>query len=322
MKAIVQDRYGTAEVLQLKEIDRPPVGDDDVLVRVRAAGIHQGDWHLMTGLPYIARLGLGLRRPRTSVRGMDVAGVVEAVGKDVTQFQPGDEVFGWCEGSFAEYARAPQSHFLRKPSGLSFEQAAVVPISGMTALQGLRDAGKVQAGQRVLVIGAAGGVGSFAVQIAKALGGQVTGVCSTTKIELVRSIGADHIVDYTREDFTRSAQRYDLIIDTAGRRPLRQLRRALSPAGTLVLVGGEGGDRLLGGFQRHIWAALLSPFVRQQLRMLVSVERSEDLAVLRDLIDAGSVTPLIDRTYPLCDTAEAMRHLARGHAAGKTVISV
>ncbi len=322
MKAIVQDRYGTADILQLKEIDRPPVGDDDVLVRVRAAGIHQGDWHLMTGLPYIARLGLGLRRPRTSVRGMDVAGVVEAVGKDVTQFQPGDEVFGWCEGSFAEYARAPQSHFLRKPSGLSFEQAAVVPISGMTALQGLRDAGKVQAGQRVLVIGAAGGVGSFAVQIAKALGGQVTGVCSTTKIELVRSIGADHIVDYTREDFTRSAQRYDLIIDTAGRRPLRQLRRALSPAGTLVLVGGEGGDRLLGGFQRHIWAALLSPFVRQQLRMLVSVERSEDLAVLRDLIDAGSVTPLIDRTYPLCDTAEAMRHLARGHAAGKTVISV
>ena len=322
MKAIVQDRYGSADVLKLSEIDRPPVGVEDVLIRVVAAGVHQGDWHLMTGLPYFARLGLGLRRPKVIVRGMDVAGIVEAVGKDVTQFQPGDEVFGWCGGSFAEYAQAPQSHFLGKPSRLTFEQAAATPISGMAALHGLRDAGKIQAGQRVLVIGAAGGVGSFAVQIAKALGAEVTGVCSTTKVELVRSIGADHVIDYTREDFTRSVKRYDLILDTAGRRPLGQLRRALSPTGTLVLVGGEGGDRWLGGFQRHIWAAMLSPFVAHNLRMLVSVENSKDLAVLKDLIDAGSVTPVIDRTYRLTEAADAMRHLARGHAAGKTVITV
>jgi NADPH:quinone reductase-like Zn-dependent oxidoreductase len=322
MQAIVQDRYGTADVLELKEIDRPPVGDDEVLVRVRAAGVHQGDWHLMTGLPYIARLGLGLRGPKSRIRGMDLAGTVEAVGKTVTQFQPGDDVFGWCDGTFAEYVRAPQSHFLAKPSRLTFEQAAAVPISGIAALRGLRDSGGIQAGQQVLVIGAAGGVGSFAVQIAKAFGAEVTGVCSTPKVDLVRSIGADHVVDYTREDFTRSPRRYDLILDTAGRRRLRDLRRVMTPAGTLVLVGGEGGDPWLGGFQRHIWAAMLSPFVRHHLRMLYSVERNEDLATLKDLIDAGKVTPVIDRTYSLRDAPDAMRYLAQGHAAGKTVITV
>ena len=322
MKAIVQDRYGPADVLELREIDRPEVGDDDVLVRVKAAGIHQGDWHFMTGLPYLARLGMGLRRPKSIVRGMDVAGTVEAVGNGVTRLQPGDEVFGWCDGSFAEYARAPQSHFLPKPACLTFEQAAAVPVSGIAALHGIRDAGRVQAGQKVLVIGAAGGVGSYAVQIARAFGADVTGVCSTGKAELVRSIGAAHVVDYTREDFTRSEPRYDLIVDTAGRRPLRRLRRALTPTGTLVLVGGEGGGRWLGGFQRHIGAALLSPFVRHQLRMLLSIERGEDLAVLKELIEAGKVTPVIDRTYPISEVPDAMRHLAAGRAAGKTVITV
>jgi NADPH:quinone reductase-like Zn-dependent oxidoreductase len=322
MQAIVQDRYGSADVLKLKEIDQPRVDDDEVLVRVHAAGVHQGDWHFMTGLPYLARLGMGLRKPKSKIRGMDLAGTVEAVGKDVTQLRPGDDVFGWCDGTFAEYVRAPQSQFLPKPSRLTSEQAAAVPISGIAALQGLRDAGKIQAGQRVVVIGAAGGVGSFAVQIAKALGAHVTGVCSAAKVELVRSMGADHVVDYTRLDFTRSPERYDLILDTAGRRPLRQLRRVLTPTGTLVLVGGEGGDRWLGGFQRHIWAAMLSPFVRHQLRMLYSVERTEDLAALKELIDDGKVTPVIDRTYPLREAPDAMRYIAQGHAAGKTVITV
>jgi len=323
MKAIVQDRYGSADVLELKEIDRPAVGNGDVLVKVHAAAAHQGDWHLMTGRPYLVRImGFGLRRPKTTVRGMDVAGRVEAVGTSVTQFQPGDEVFGWCNGSFAEYACAPVSNFLPKPARLTFEQAAAVPISGMTALQAVRDTGQVRAGQKVLITGAAGGVGSFAVQIAKAFGAEVTGVCSTTKADLVRSIGADHVIDYTREDFTRGGQRYDVIVDTAGRRPLRHLRRALGPAGMLVLVGGEGGDRWLGGFDRQLRAVLLSPFVRQHLRMLVSVERQEDLAVLKEMIEARMVTPVIDRRYPLSETPEAIRYLAQGHAIGKTVINV
>lgn len=322
MKAIVQDRYGSADVLKLKEIERPKVGTGDVLVRVQAAGVHQGDWHLMTGRPFLVRvMGYGLRRPKTRVRGTDVAGRVEAVGPNVTQFQPGDEVFGWCSGAFAEYVSAPASNFVPKPTRLTFEQAASVAATGITALQALRDSGQVRAGQKVLVIGAAGGVGTFAVQIAKALGADVTGVCSTTKIDLVRSLGADDVIDYTREDFTRSARFWDLIIDTAGRRSLRDLRRALSHAGTLVLVGGEGGDRWLGGFQRGIGAALLSPFVRQNLRMLVSLERNEDLAVLSEMIEAGQVTPLIDRTYPLSEASDAIRHIAQGRAAGKTVIT-
>jgi NADPH:quinone reductase-like Zn-dependent oxidoreductase len=322
MQAIVQDRYGSADVLQLKDIDQPAVAAGEVVIRVRAAGVHQGDWHYMTGLPYVARLGLGLRRPKVSVRGMDVAGVVESVGDGVHTLRAGEEVFGWCNGSFAEFAHGPAANFLPKPARLTFEQAAAVPISGMTALQGLRDSGRIQAGQAVTVVGAAGGVGSFAVQIAKAYGARVTGVCSTAKVDLVRSIGADDVIDYTREDFTRNGKRYDLILDTAGRRPVGALRRALLPRGTLVIVGGEGGDRWLGGLQRQIGAALLSPFVRHQLRMLVSPERAADLAVLKDLIDAGKVTPVIDRTYRLRETADALRHLATGHAAGKTVIAV
>ncbi len=230
MQAIVQDRYGSPDVLQLKEIDQPPIADGEVVIRVRAAGVHQGDWHYMTGLPYVARLGLGLRRPKAPIRGMDVAGVVHAVGDGVTRLKVGDEVFGWCDGSLAEFAHGPEGNFLLKPARLTFEQAAAVAMSGMTALQGLRDSGRIQAGQEVLVVGAAGGVGSFAVQIAKAYGARVTGVCSTAKIGLVRSIGADDVIDYTREDFTRAGKRYDLILDTAGRRPVGALRRALRPA--------------------------------------------------------------------------------------------
>ena len=244
MKAIVQDKYGSPDVLQLKDIDKPAVGDKDVLVRVHAADVDRGVWHLMTGLPYLLRLaGGGLRRPKVRVGGKDVAGRVEAVGANVTQFQPGDEVFGICHGSFAEYARANADKLAPKPANLTFEQAAAVPDSGSTALRGLRDAGKLKPGQHVLVIGAGGGVGTFAVQIAKALGAEVTGVCSTTKVDMVRSLGADHVIDYTRDDFTGSGQRYDLILDIAGNRPLSHLRRVLTRRGTLVIIGGEGGDR-------------------------------------------------------------------------------
>ena len=241
MKAITQDRYGDLDVLDFSEIDRPVPGGDEVLVRVRAAGLHRGDWHVMTGLPYLIRIvvpSLGLRKPKVPVRGMDVAGVVEAVGANVTRFQPGEEVFGWCEGAFAEYASAPQDQLAAKPATLSFEQAAVVPISGFAALQGLRDVGEIQAGQRVLVIGAAGGVGSFAVQLAKGFGAEVTGVASTSQLELVGSIGADEVLDYTRQDVTDGTRHWDLILDTAGRRPLSRLRRALTPAGTLFILGG------------------------------------------------------------------------------------
>jgi NADPH:quinone reductase-like Zn-dependent oxidoreductase len=324
MKAIVQDTYGSPDVLRLRDIDKPVVGDDDVLVRVHAAGVDPGVWHLMTGLPYLVRImGYGLRNPKTRVRGMDVAGRVEAVGKGVAQFQPGDEVFGVCNGSFAEYACAREDKVVPKPANLTFEQAAAVPISALTALQGLRDAGKVKPGQKVLIIGAAGGVGTFAVQIAKAFGAEVTGVCSTTKTDLVRSIGADHAIDYTREDFADGRRHYDVVLDTAGRRSLSHLRRALTPQGTLVIIGGEGGGRWLGGFQRAIlWAPLLSLFVSQQLRGLISTERKEDLQFLKELIEAGKVTPVIDRTYPLSKVPEAIRYLEEGHARGKVVITV
>jgi NADPH:quinone reductase-like Zn-dependent oxidoreductase len=324
MKAIVQDTYGAADVLELRDIDKPVVGDDEVLVRVHAAGVDPGVWHLMTGLPYLVRvMGYGLRTPKTRVRGRDVAGRVEAVGKNVTRFHRGDEVFGICDGSFAEYTSARADKLAPKPVNLTSEQAAAVPISGVTALQGLRDAGKVQPGQQVLVIGAAGGVGSFAVQLAKAFGAEVTGVCSTTKLDLVRSIGADQVIDYAREDFADGVQRYDLIVDTAGNRSLRHLRRALTPRGTLVIVGGEGGGRWLGGFDRQILRApVLSRFVRQRLRPFISKERSEDLVVLKELIEAGKLTPIIDRTYPLAEAPEAIRYLEQGHARGKVVITV
>jgi len=325
MKAITQDRYGGPDVLEFRDIDQPVPKDNEVLVRVHAAGLHRGDWHVMTGLPYLIRVvvpTLGLRKPKVPVLGMDVAGHVEAVGSNVTRFQPGDEVFGWCDGSFAEYACAPEDQLAPKPANLSFEQAAAVPISGFAALQGVRDQGEVQAGQKVLVIGAAGAVGSFAVQLAKAFGAEVTGVCSTTQVDLVRSIGADDVIDYTREDVTDGTRHWDLIIDTAGRRTLSQLRRALTPRGTLVIVGGEGGGRWMGGFTRNLRAPLLSRFVGQRLRMLASKENQEDLQTLGELIQAGKLTPRIGRTYPLGEVPEAIRALEAGDTRGKIVITV
>jgi NADPH:quinone reductase-like Zn-dependent oxidoreductase len=279
----------------------------------------------MTGLPYLIRIvvpALGLRKPKTPVLGMDVAGRVEVVGSKVTRFQPGDEVFGWCDGSFAEYASAPEDQLAAKPANLSFEQAAAVPISGFAALQALRDVGEIQAGQKVLVIGAAGAVGSFGVQLAKAFGAQVTGVASTTQVDLVRSIGADEVIDYTRANLTDGSRHWDLIIDTAGRRTLSQLRRALTPNGTLVIVGGEGGGRWMGGFLRNLRAPVLSRFVGQRLRMLASKENQEDLQTLAELLTAGKLTPRIGRTYPLGQVPEAMRALEAGNTRGKIVITV
>jgi NADPH:quinone reductase-like Zn-dependent oxidoreductase len=325
MKAIVQDTYGSTDVLELREIDRPVPTDNEVLVRVHAAGLHRGDWHVMTGLPYLIRLvvpTLGLRKPKVPVLGMDVAGRVEAVGAQVARFQPGDEVFGWCDGSFAEYACAGEDQFAAKPAALSFEEAAVVPISGFAALQGVRDQGEVQPGQQVLVLGAAGAVGWFAVQLAKAFGAQVTGVASTSQLELVRSVGADDVVDYTRRDVTDGTRQWDLIIDTAGRRSLPQLRRALTPTGTLVIVGGEGGGRWMGGFLRNLRAPVLSRFVGQRLRMLASKPGQQDLQTLREFIEAGKLTPLVGRSYPLGEAAEAMRALEAGNTRGKLVITV
>src|SRR5436309_6663658 len=322
MKAIVQDEYGSADVLELTDIDIPAIGDDDVLLRVHAAGAHIGDWHIMTGLPYLIRMSSGLRRPKARVRGQDVAGRVEAVGTDVTRFQPGDEVFGTCDGSFAEYATARKDKVAPKPANLTFEQAATVPTTGSTALQALRDVGKVQPGQKVLIIGAAGGVGSFAVQIAKAFGANVTGVCSTTNVDLVRSIGADDVIDYTRDDFAEMGRRYDLILDIAGARSVSHLRRALASRGTLVIVGGEGGGRWFGGVDRQLRASMLSPFVSQKLGTLIGEAKGEDLVVLKELIEAGKVTPVIDSTYPLSEVPEAIRHLEEGHTRGKVVITV
>jgi NADPH:quinone reductase-like Zn-dependent oxidoreductase len=322
MRAIVQDRYGTADVLDLTDIDKPVVGDGEVLLRVHAASAFIGDWHVMTGLPYLIRMSSGLRRPKARVRGQDVAGRVEAVGRDVTGFQPGDEVFGTCNGSFAEYATARPDKLARKPANLTFEQSATVPTTGCTALQGLRDAGRVQPGQKVLIIGAAGGVGSFAVQIAKAFGAHVTGVCSTTKVDLVRSIRADDVIDYTRDDFAEAGQRYDLILDTAGNRSVSHLRRALAPRGNLVIGGGEGGGRWFGGIDRQLRAIISSPFLGQKLGTFIAKPNGEDLIVLKELIEAGKVTPVIDRTYPLDEVPDAIRYLEEGHTQGKVVITV
>ena len=277
----------------------------------------------MTGLAYPIRLaGYGLRAPKTPVPGMAMAGVVGAVGKDVTRFQPGDEVFGIGKGAYAEYARAPENKLAPKPANLSFEKAAVVAISGSTALQAARDKGRIEPGQKVLIIGASGGVGTYAVQLAKAFGAEVTGVCSTTKVDMVRSLGADHVIDYTREDFADGEQRYDVILDIGGNRSLSQLRRALTRKGTLVLVGGEDGGRWLGGMDRQLRMLLLSPFVGQQLRSLLSKENHEDLIVLKELIEAGKVTPVIDRTFPLTDVPKAIRYMEEGHVRGKVVITV
>jgi NADPH:quinone reductase-like Zn-dependent oxidoreductase len=322
MKAVVQDRYGSPDVLQLREIDTPVVGDDDVLVLVHAAGVDQGVWHLMAGLPYPVRATYGIRRPKTRVRGMDLAGRVEAVGDRVSLFRPGDEVFGRCDGSFAEYASTRADRLAPKPANLTFEQAAAVPTSGYAALQAVRDQARVQAGQRVLIIGAAGGVGTFAVQLAKAFDAEVTGVCSTTKTDLVRAIGADHVIDYTTEDFAGGPNRYDVILDTAGNRSLSHLRRALARNGTLVIVGGEGSGKWLGGTDRQLRALMLSPFVSQKLRTWISTEHKEDLEELHKLLEAGKVTPIIDRMFSLSDAPEAIRYLREGRARGKVVISV
>ncbi len=321
MQAIVQDHYGSANVLQLRDVDRPEVGVDDVLVRVHAAGLHIGDWHMMTGQPYLMRvIGFGFRAPRARVRGMDVAGVVEEVGPNVNTFRPGDEVFGTCDGAFAEYASARQDLLAHKPPNLSFAQAAVVPTSAFTALQALRSGG-IRSGQRVLIVGASGGVGLFAVQIAKAFGAVVTGVCSTGKVDTVRSVGADHVIDYTREDFTRNGRPYDLILDLGGNRPLSHLRRVLTPRGTLVLVGGEGGDRWIG-IGRSLQALVVSPFVSQKLRPLASKPNHADLQMLRGLIESDALRPVIDRTFPLSEVPAAMTYLRAGRARGKLVISV
>jgi NADPH:quinone reductase-like Zn-dependent oxidoreductase len=321
MKAVVHSRYGPPAALELKDIDTPLVTDNAVLVQVHAAAVGKGDWLTVRGLPYVARVRYGLRKPKHPVPGFDVAGRVEAVGKSVIQLQAGDEVFGWCEGSFAEYASVPEGQLVLKPANLSFEQAAAVPISGFAALQALRDSGGVQAGQRVVIIGASGGVGSFAVQLAKAFGAEVTGVCSTKSVEIVRSIGADHVIDYTQQDFTRSGQRYDLILEMAGNRPLADLRRALTPKGTLVLVGGSGGKWFMG-IGRTLRAVVLSLFVGQRLRSFFSKPRGADLVVLKELIEAGKVTPVIDRAFPLHEAPAAIRYVGERSTQGKTVITV
>lgn len=324
MKAIVRYRYGSPDVLEFVDIAKPAIQDNEVLVRVHAAGVDRGVWHVMTGLPYPIRLaGYGLRAPKNPVVGADVAGVVEAVGKDVTRFKPGDEVFGIAKGSYAEYACALEKKLAPKPANLTFDQAAVVAFAGSTALQALRDKGNVQPAQKVLIIGASGGVGTYAVQLAKAFGAEVTGVCSTTKVDLVRSIGADHVIDYTREDFADGQRhRYDLIIDIGGNSSLSHLRRALASKGTLVITGGETNGRWLGGADRQIRALLLSPFVGQRLGTFVNSENHEDMLVLKELIEAGKVTPVIDRTYPLSEASKAIHYLKEGHVRGKVVISV
>ena len=324
MKAIAYDAYGSADVLELKDVPKPDVKGDQVSVQVRAAAANPYDWHFMRGLPYIARLmATGLRKPKHSLLGSDVAGVVEAVGSAVTRFRPGDEVFGFVgAGGFAEYVAAGERLLATKPNNLSFQQAATVPLAGVTALQGLRDAGKIRSGQKVLIVGASGGVGTFAVQLAKWFGAEVTGVCSTRNLELVRSIGADRVIDYTREDFTRGGQTYDLIFQLAGTASPADCRRALTPKGILVLSSGDSPGRIIGPVGRLIKAALLSPFVSQTLRPLVAKPSSNDLQLLRELIEAGKVTPVIDRSYPLNEAGEAIRYLETGHARGKVAISV
>ncbi|MGW0808769.1 NAD(P)-dependent alcohol dehydrogenase [Nonomuraea sp. NPDC002799] len=321
MKAIVQQAYGSPDVLKIAEIEQPEPGDDDVLLRVHAAGVDRGVWHVMMGVPYVMRLGTGLRAPKSRL-GMDVAGVVTATGRNVTRFKAGDRVYGWCAGAFAEYARARHDRTDLIPDGLTFEQAAAVPTSASTALQALAGGERVRPGQKVLVIGASGGVGTFAVQLAKVYGAHVTGVCGTAKADLVRSIGADEIVDYTRADFADGVHRYDLILDIGGNPSLSRLRRALTPRGTAVLIGGEKPGRWLSGLDRALRAALLAPFTRRKPRPMFALPREKDLRVLTELLAAGRLVPVVDRAYPLSETAEAIRYLERGQARGKVVVTV
>jgi len=323
LKAITYHSYGSPDVLGLQEVDEPVVHDDEVLVRVRAASANPRDWHFMRGVPYFMRLQFGLRKPKSSAFGSDMAGQVEAVGKNVTRFRPGDEVFAFVfAGGFAEHTSVPEDVLGPKPANLTFEQAAAVPLAALTALQGLRDHGRIQPGQKVLIIGASGGVGTFAVQVAKAFGADVTGVCSTRNVDMVRSIGADHVIDYTQEDFTRSGQKYDLILQLAGTRSPSDCRRALTSKGTLLLSSGESDGRWIGPVDRIIKALALSPFVSQRLGAFEAKPSREDLQVLKELIEAGKVMPVIDRTYPLSDLPEAIRYLEEGHARGKVVITV
>src|SRR5689334_1859460 len=321
MRAVLQHRYGTADVLRLGRVARPVIGDHDVLVEVRAAGLDRGTEHLITGKPYAMRLAFGVRRPRNPVPGRDVAGTVVEIGAAVTRFAVGDEVYGVAPGSFAEYALARESRLTRKPANLSFTEAGVVPVSAATALRALVDVGRVQAGQSVLVVGASGGVGSYAVQLAKAFGAEVTGVCSTAKADLVASLGADHVIDYTRQDFADGARRYDLVLDIAGNPALKRLRRALRPRGTAVFVGGENAGAIVG-MGRQLRGVLLSVFLRQRLALLTAQERASDYERLTDLIQAGKVVPTIDRTYPLEDATLAVRQLEAGHVRGKIAIAV
>jgi NADPH:quinone reductase-like Zn-dependent oxidoreductase len=324
MKAIVQDRYGSPDVLRLRHVDKPVPAGNEVLVRVHAAAINARDWHTMRGDPYVARLTFGLRSPKMKIRGTDFAGRVEAVGPAVTRFRPGDEVYGEVQGAFAEYVSVPDDVVEPKPANMSFEQAAAIPLAGNTALMGLRDVAHTQPGQQVLINGASGGVGTFAVQLAKSLGAHVTAVCSTRNVELVRSLGADHVIDYTREDFTRDGRRYDVVFDLVGNRSLADLRRALASTGTLILSGGgvsEGGS-LVGPIALVVKGQLLSHFVRQRVIPLNATPSKENLATLRELAESGTLTPIIDRTHPLSETAEAIRYVEQEHARAKVVLKV
>lgn len=316
MKAIIQKNYGLSDVLELMDIDKPVVKENDVMVKVHAAALHAGDYFCMRGVPYGVRFVVGLPKPKNYVPGFDAAGRVQAVGKHVTRFQPGDEVFGSCSGACAEYACASQDTFVPKPAALTFEQAAAVPTSALAALHGLRDAGKVQPGQKVLINGASGGVGTFAVQIAKSFGAEVTGVCSTRNMDMLRTIGADHVIDYTREDFTQGGRRYDLILDNVANRSLSDCRQALTPKGILIPNSGRGGMGYV------IKAFLLSVFVRRQGRPYLSTPNQKDLVFLKELLEEGKVTPVIDRTYPLNKTPEALAYVGEGHARGKVVITL
>jgi NADPH:quinone reductase-like Zn-dependent oxidoreductase len=328
LKAIIQDRYGSSDVLELRDVDAPVPNDNEVLVRVQAAAVNARDWHVMRGDPYVARLldpsGLGLGRPKIKIRGTDFAGRVQTVGRNVKRLLPGDEVFGETPGAFAEFVSVPDDVVEPKPANLTFEQAAAVPLAGNTALIGLRDVARVQPGQRVLVNGASGGVGTFAVQLAKSIGAEVTGVCSTRNVELVQSIGADQVIDYTREDFTRNGRPYDVVFDLVGNRSLRELRRALTPTGTLVLSGGgvSRGGSLIGPVGLMVRGQLLARFVRQRLLVLTVKPSKENLAALRELAESGKVAPVIDRTYPLIEAPEAIRYLEVEHARAKVVITM
>jgi NADPH:quinone reductase-like Zn-dependent oxidoreductase len=321
MRAIVQHRYGSADVLRLEQVPRPEPSENEVLVQVHAAGLSRGTWHLMSGRPYVMRLGLGLRGPKVPVIGQDVAGTVVAVGSMVTRFGVGDDVFGVGRGSFAEYTAAREDKLALKPRNVTFEQAASVPVSALAALQGLRDVGRVKPGQKVLIVGASGGVGTFAVQLATEFGAEVTAVCSTTKLDLLRLLGADHVIDYTTTDFADGQYRYDVILDIGGNASLARLRRALTRAGTLVIVGGENNGNWTG-MSRQLRAVALSPFIHQRLAMFMATQNVTDLEQLAAFIEAGAVTPTIDRTFPLERMPEAMRYLETGNARGKIAITI